>query len=230
MVRAVSSKEYPVKTPISRVFLAFSSFRSIATIGPESGVERAFKKQQEINKPWSSQTQEERAMEPASQVGQPSECGVVDTAGGVVDTAGAWVSTWSAQIPLLMEFFIRDRRRSNCYKEEQRDICRVEQPPERSINDTAGAWVFTRDVAGNGLKSLVGASLLDHRPYGISARVPLAFVADAVYDFLPISWSNHQRAEPLRYRRGWVSICGARNLVLLELLIGVPTGVFLLHC
>nr|GLL17575.1 hypothetical protein Itr_chr01CG14640 [Ipomoea trifida] len=76
-------------------------------------------------------------MEPATQVGQPSEC-------GVVDTAGAWVSTWSAQIPLLMEFFIRDRRRSNCYKEEQRDICRVEQPPERSINDTAGAWVFTR--------------------------------------------------------------------------------------
>nr|GLL31453.1 hypothetical protein Itr_chr07CG09820 [Ipomoea trifida] len=33
---------------------------------------------------------------------------------------------------------------SNSYKEEQLDVCRVEQPPERGINDTAGAWVSTR--------------------------------------------------------------------------------------
>nr|GMD27804.1 hypothetical protein Iba_chr08eCG1370 [Ipomoea batatas] len=32
---------------------------------------------------------------------------------------------------------------SNCYNEEQREVYRVEQPPERGINDTAGAWVST---------------------------------------------------------------------------------------
>nr|GMC86549.1 hypothetical protein Iba_chr04dCG11950 [Ipomoea batatas] len=33
---------------------------------------------------------------------------------------------------------------SNCYNEEQRKVCRIEQPPERGIIDAAREWVSTR--------------------------------------------------------------------------------------
>nr|GMD24123.1 protein argonaute 5 [Ipomoea batatas] len=33
---------------------------------------------------------------------------------------------------------------SNCYNEEQREVCRIEQPPERGIIDAAREWVSTR--------------------------------------------------------------------------------------
>nr|GMD69168.1 uncharacterized protein LOC109154689 [Ipomoea batatas] len=33
---------------------------------------------------------------------------------------------------------------SNCHNEEQREVYRVEQPPERGVNDTAREWVSTR--------------------------------------------------------------------------------------
>nr|GMD55668.1 hypothetical protein Iba_chr11dCG10160 [Ipomoea batatas] len=75
------------------------------------------------------------------QVEQPSER-------DIDDIAEAWVSTWSAQTSLLTEFFVQDCQSlppplSNCYNEEQREVCRVKQPPERGINDTAGAWPLT---------------------------------------------------------------------------------------
>nr|GME02120.1 hypothetical protein Iba_scaffold1680762CG0010 [Ipomoea batatas] len=58
--------------------------------------------------------------------------------------------------PLSMKFLIgllNCRRRcarwvcpgpSNCYNEEQREVYRVEQPPERGIIDAAREWVSTR--------------------------------------------------------------------------------------
>nr|GMD89822.1 phosphatidylinositol 4-kinase gamma 4-like [Ipomoea batatas] len=50
---------------------------------------------------------------------------------------------------LLLELFTRDRQRllplpSNCHNEEQREVYRVEQPPERGIVDVARELVSTR--------------------------------------------------------------------------------------
>nr|GMC60909.1 T-complex protein 1 subunit gamma-like [Ipomoea batatas] len=50
---------------------------------------------------------------------------------------------------LLTELFIWDCQSllplpSNCHNEEQREVYRVEQPPERGVNDTAREWVSTR--------------------------------------------------------------------------------------
>nr|GMD60191.1 uncharacterized protein LOC109157567 [Ipomoea batatas] len=64
-------------------------------------------------------------------------------------TAGARCRWYRQRIPLLTEFSIRDRRSlspppSNSFNEE-REVCRVEQSPERGVDDTAGAWVSTRN-------------------------------------------------------------------------------------
>nr|GLL46435.1 hypothetical protein Itr_chr14CG11100 [Ipomoea trifida] len=55
----------------------------------------------------------------------------------------------SVRTSLLTELFLWDRQRlplllSNYYNEEQREVYRVEQPPERGVNDTAREWVSAR--------------------------------------------------------------------------------------
>nr|GMD14894.1 hypothetical protein Iba_chr07bCG10830 [Ipomoea batatas] len=55
----------------------------------------------------------------------------------------------SARTSLLTELFIWDCQSllplpSNCHNEEQREVYRVEQPPERGVNDTAREWVSTQ--------------------------------------------------------------------------------------
>nr|GMC49188.1 hypothetical protein Iba_scaffold29866CG0010 [Ipomoea batatas]GMC80617.1 hypothetical protein Iba_chr04aCG22010 [Ipomoea batatas] len=97
-------------------------------------------------------------------VGQPPEC-------GTTGTAGRWVPTCSARILVLCENkiagelplsnekpspeFILPRIAS---KKINRKSAQIEQSPERGIVDAARAF---------------------HRHYGISAGVPLAFVANA---------------------------------------------------
>nr|GLL16931.1 uncharacterized protein LOC105964676 [Ipomoea trifida] len=100
---------------------------------------------------------------------------------GIDDTVGAWVSSRSAQTSLLKEFFIWDRQSlspplSNYYNEEQREVCRVEQPPECGINDTARAWVSTR-----------------------SRRI-------SIVDGVSLRTAHHRRRFVLHYRCYWAEI------------------------
>nr|GMC73893.1 hypothetical protein Iba_chr03cCG5070 [Ipomoea batatas] len=69
---------------------------------------------------------------------------------------------------------------SNCYNQEQREVCRVEQPPERGIIDAAREWVSTRsrrsfsldcptvDAAGIGrVAAAAGRWVLHHLPISL---------------------------------------------------------------
>nr|GMD15455.1 hypothetical protein Iba_scaffold68769CG0010 [Ipomoea batatas] len=76
----------------------------------------------------------------------------------------------SARTSLLTELFLWDRQRlpllpSNYYNEEQREVYRVEQPPERGVNDTAREWVSTQSRRISVVDSVSHWTARSHSPY-----------------------------------------------------------------
>nr|GMC60598.1 hypothetical protein Iba_chr02bCG12280 [Ipomoea batatas] len=121
---------------------------------------------------WRSASQSEQRE--VCRVEQPPERGIIDAAREWVSTRSRRipvvdrVSHWTARshspyflffltLKPLRNFFLPLRTAqpssenccflvlpSNCHNEEQREVYRVEQPPERGVNDTAREWVSTR--------------------------------------------------------------------------------------
>nr|GME19875.1 hypothetical protein Iba_scaffold24013CG0080 [Ipomoea batatas] len=54
---------------------------------------------------------------------------------------------------------------SNCYDNEQREVCRVEQPPERDIIDAAREWVSTRSRRISVVDRVSHWTARSHSPY-----------------------------------------------------------------
>nr|GMC71656.1 hypothetical protein Iba_chr03bCG4580 [Ipomoea batatas] len=107
---------------------------------------------------------------------------------------------------------------SNCYNEEQREVCRVEQPPERGIIDAAREWVSTRSRR---ISVVDGISRWTAQPLTppLSPLTPLESVVFAGVDSLPdCIFSRHSILKPSAKLCSLLSILEVNASLLVKLL------------
>nr|GMC71654.1 hypothetical protein Iba_chr03bCG4560 [Ipomoea batatas] len=114
---------------------------------------------------------------------------------------------------------------SNCYNEEQREVCRVEQPQERGIIDAAREWVSTRSrriSVVDGISRWTAQPLTPPRSLGCrvySPLTPLEFSVFAGVDSLPdCIFPRHSILKPSAKLCSLLSILEVNTSLLVKLL------------